>query len=1051
MKNKRLITKLTKVMYGFGILFLLTGLLLSAVQVPVSAQATTGGGGSIWTTRGDCGKLSQDVNQFSVGEDVYINGGGFAPTTTYNWFIIGNPGSSDAGIKVAEGTVTTNGQGKFCFYAYTIQEGDSGVYKNDVNGKNDNYSIRESTGSASLTLDKSTTTTGFNAVGDTINYSYVLTNSSTNFWIRLRAPYAVSDDKVSVTCPTTPAELGIGQSVTCTANPYTITQADLDRGFVTNVATATAKTGMDGSQTVTSNQDSETVEGTQNTGLGLQKSANPIIYSTEGEIIGYSYVLTNTGNVTLSAPFSVDDDVIGKFSCAGAPATLAPGASFTCSGGYSITLADLDNGSVTNHATASATFGGGVVNSGEKSATINASQNPALQIVKSSPQTVFSAASQSITYHYELTNMGNVTLTGFTVTDDKIGSVTNCDKTSLAPGESTTCSGTYTTTQADMDAGEVQNTAFGTGYFKSSPVQSAPDTLVIPAQGIGSQLSLVKLVDPTTYNAVSQELSYTYTLTNSGDVTLTGFNITDDKLGSITNCDKSTLAPTESTTCTASITITQADLDAGSITNKATGYGSYNSKQVVSNEASATATALGAAGLTLNKEVSPATFTAVGDVLDYTYTLTNSGAVTLSGPFTVSDDKATVVCPVDVTLGVGASIECTASYTITLADLNAGFVTNTATGHAVFNGSPVNSDPDSATANAQQVPALSLAKSATETSYDAVGDILHYSYQLTNIGNVTLTSPFTVTDDKTTVTCPASPTSLAPGEFTTCTADYTVTQADLDAGKVTNTAQGHVTYDASVIDSNFDSATVNADQNPALHLDKTADEDTFDAVGDILHYNYLVTNIGNVTLYDSFAVHDDRIGLVDCSAAPASLAPGASFICHGTFTIRQYDLNWGAVSNTAEARASTDPVDCCASVIWSNEDTLTVYGIKPGANLTLEKTVSPETYSLVGQVLTYDYKLINTGGVTLFGPFSVDDDKLTVDCSGAAASLEPTESRHCTASYTITQADLDAGEIINDAQAFGKDMWEATVSSNHDTATATGTQNPELTLEKTVL
>lgn len=105
--------------------------------------AEAGAGGAIWTTKNDCGDVSQDVNHYNVGDWVYINGDNFAADTSYDWEIKGKPGgaSSDPNQVVASGNETTNGSGSFCFAAYQILAGDQGEYGVDFGGKKDNYRV----------------------------------------------------------------------------------------------------------------------------------------------------------------------------------------------------------------------------------------------------------------------------------------------------------------------------------------------------------------------------------------------------------------------------------------------------------------------------------------------------------------------------------------------------------------------------------------------------------------------------------------------------------------------------------------------------------------------------------------------------------------------------------------------------------------------------------------------------------------------------------------------------------------------------------------------
>ena len=85
-----------------------------------------------------------------------------------------------------------------------------------------------------------------------------------------------------------------------------------------------------------------------------------------------------------------------------------------------------------------------------------------------------------------------------------------------------------------------------------------------------------------------------------------------------------------------------------------------------------------------------------------------------------------------------------------------------------------------------------LANADEDGSGDvSLGDTLTYRFVATNDGDVTL-SDVVVTDPlpglAPLVCVPAAGASLAPGATMTCTATYTVTQVDVDAGRIDNTA-----------------------------------------------------------------------------------------------------------------------------------------------------------------------------------------------------------------------------------------------------------------------
>ena len=129
-----------------------------------------------------------------------------------------------------------------------------------------------------------------------------------------------------------------------------MTQADVDAGSVTNTATATA-TAPD-PHTISSNSSSVTVNASGATSsLTLSQTWTKTTYKAASKTIHFSELVTNTGTTTLS-DVSVGDNLMPSVSCP--HSTLAPSANETCTGSYVTTQTDVDSGSVTSNATASA-------------------------------------------------------------------------------------------------------------------------------------------------------------------------------------------------------------------------------------------------------------------------------------------------------------------------------------------------------------------------------------------------------------------------------------------------------------------------------------------------------------------------------------------------------------------------------------------------------------------------------------------------------------------------------------------------------------------------
>ncbi|MFZ0667615.1 MAG: hypothetical protein WAM97_17835 [Acidimicrobiales bacterium] len=676
--------------------------------------------------------------------------------------------------------------------SYNIYIDESNTTPLPGNGPNDSYQTARGTnlgtaesatsiGIEGVAVVKTSTSSSYTGAGQTLNYNYAVTNNGPDTLTNI----AVSDNLIpsaNISCPSTTLS-GFG-SENCSGS-YVTTQADADRGYVTNTATVSATTVN--SETVTSAPSSATVDETGVTpSLSLSKSTNSAGYGAAGQTLNYSYLVTNTGIVTVSA-ISVSDNLINSVSCP--DSSLAPSASETCAGSYTTTQADVDNGSVTNTATASGTAFTGSVSSNPSSVTVDANEaTSSVTLTKSTLSTGYASAGQTITYSYLVTNTGTTTESNIGVSDNLIQSV-SCPSSTLAPSASETCTGSYVTTQADVDAGSVTNTATAQGTNPSSAtIESNQSSVTVSASYATSSLSLTKTTLSSGYGAAGQTIDYDYVVTNTGTTTESSIAVSDNLISNV-SCPYSTLAPNVDETCTGSYVTTQADVDAGSVTNNATATG-VNPQAITetSNESSVTVQATGAtSGLALVKSAVTSAYGAAGDVLDYDYTVTNTGTTTVSDIAVTDNLVASVSCP-DSSLAPNGSETCTGSYSVSQADVDAGNVTNTATASGTdSDGKSVTSNSSSVTVPASNATStLSLTKSSSTANYSNAGDTVDYSYLLTNTGTTTLSGAAVSDDLVSSVSCPGG--SLAPGGTETCTGSYTVTAADVTNGSVTNTA-----------------------------------------------------------------------------------------------------------------------------------------------------------------------------------------------------------------------------------------------------------------------
>jgi hypothetical protein len=377
-----------------------------------------------------------------------------------------------------------------------------------------------------------------------------------------------------------------------------------------------------------------------------------------------------------------------------------------------------------------------------------------------------------ITWTYRVSNTGSVDLSQIEIIDDHLGTI--CTVTWLRVGDPpVTCTAAGTAT-----AGQYQNTAT-VGGNPPPPLDRIFDGDSSHYYGVEPGIQIEKLTNgvdadaaPGPHILVGEPITWTYIVTNTGDVPLNQVVVLDDQ-GVEVNCDpEPTLIP----------------LDPGRALT-CVGAGFAVEGQYVN---IATATALPEVapevedsdpshyygiepGIVLEKltlgvdaDAPPGPLVAAGAPVTWTYLITNTGNVTITLVTLIDDRLGTVDCP-GSTLASGESVSCSAFGTAV-----EGQYVNVATVTAQPTVGPeVDASDPSHYVGVE--PGIVLEKLTNGEDADefpgveiGVGQPITWTYLVTNTGSVEL-SDVTVTDDKgVEVSCPT--TVLAPDEHMACTA-----------------------------------------------------------------------------------------------------------------------------------------------------------------------------------------------------------------------------------------------------------------------------------------
>lgn len=721
-----------------------------------------------------------------------------------------------------------------------------------------------------------------------------------------------------------------------------------------------------------SNQATASCPGTNSPSIQVTKACPPGPVPPGGTLT-YSGTVTNTGNITLTDVVVVSDQPAPNTRVFG-PVTLAPGAGAAFTASYRVPANSC--GPYTDTLLASGKdkcFGRTVTSSA--TTVCPGTTVPAIRVVKNCPSAPVQPGG-TLNYNGTVSNTGDIGLTNVTVYN---GTTLVFGPGTLSPGASANFTGSYT---VPLDScGPYVDTLVAQG--SSLCGQPVTDSTTVPCPGTNAPAITVSRSCPPNPVQPGELLTYTGTVTNSGNITLNNVRVVANQPSPGTIVfEAASLAPGQGASFIGSYVVPPDSCGPYSDTLTATGADKCFGR-VVTSSASSSCPGANSPALLVTR-ICPTEPIPPGGSLTYTGTVTNTGNITLTDVTVVSDmPRAGTRVFGPATLAPGAGAVFTASYSVPANSCGPYVSTLTGTGKdKCFSRSVTNSVTVSCPGTT--APAIRVTKVCGAPPQP--GGLLNFTGTVSNPGNITLTNVTVVLNGNVTVYGPAT---LNPGATANFSGSYTVPPDSCGPYVDTLVAAGI----SQCGDPVTDSVTVPCPgaNSPAIRVTRSCPPNPVQP-GQPLNYTGTVTNTGNITLTDVKVVANQPAPNTVVFEIPA-LAPGqgASFL--GSYVVPPDSC--GPYSDTLTATG----VDKCFGKVVSASAASSCPGANaPAIIITQQCPASPTP---IGGTLTFTATVANTGNITLTDIVVVNDRPSANTTVFRAAALAPGTATNFNASFTV--------------------------------------------------